>query len=278
LLDWSRGSANSDSGKAITPKKSKQLIYKALVGTRAFFIFCLALHQEQVEEVDTKGNQRMLKLTILFMAAVLMAAAAQRVGEVPTGAVDGTNAVFTLGYVPYPDTVRVYRNGIRLSVNTDFLLNGQTLTLLAIPTTGDVLAADYQVLIPSGFHMLLNKANGTCIIPSSSTNKMVSSSCSGADGQKMSIAPASGGYVLTVKSSNQQLDLLNAGTVDGTQVIQSPYSGNRSQIWQVLSVDNDNFFQITNVLTNSNSCLTLSGGAIVLQACSGLDTQKWQWQ
>ena len=219
----------------------------------------------------------MLKLTTIFMAAALMAAAAQRVSEVPTGVIDGANAAFTLGYLPYPDTVRVYRNGIRLSVSTDFLLNGQILTFLPVPTVGDLLMVDYQVLVPSGFHMLLNKATGACLMPSS-TNKMLSTSCSGADGQKMSVAPTSGGYVLTIKSSNQQIDLLNAGTVDGTQVVQSPYSGNKSQAWQALSVDNDNFFQLTSVLTNSSSCLTLSGGSVVLQTCSGLDTQKWQWQ
>jgi Ricin-type beta-trefoil lectin domain-like len=213
----------------------------------------------------------------VFIAAALMAAAAQRVSEVPTGTIDGTNAAFTLGYLPYPDTVRVYRNGIRLSVSTDFLLNGQTLTFLAVPTAGDLLMVDYQILVPSGFHMLLNKATGACIMPSS-TNKMLSTSCSGADGQKVSMALAAGGYVLTVKSSNQQIDLLNAGTTDGTQVVQNPYSGNRSQVWQALSIDNDNFFQLANVLTNSNSCLTLSGGSLVLQTCSGLDTQKWQWQ
>jgi Ricin-type beta-trefoil lectin domain-like len=235
------------------------------------------MHGQNGKSLQKRGNTRMLKIMTLFIAAALTAAAAQRVSEVPTGAINGTNAAFTLGYLPYPDTVRVYRNGIRLSVSTDFLLNGQTLTFLAIPTAGDLLMVDYQVLVPSGFHMLLNKATGACIMPSS-TNKVLSTSCSGADGQKMSIASASGGYVLTVKSSNQQIDLLNAGTADGTQVIQSPYSGNKSQIWQALSVDNDNFFQLTSVLTNSNSCLTLSGGSVVLQTCSGLDTQKWQWQ
>jgi hypothetical protein len=219
----------------------------------------------------------MSKLMALFAMLVLSMTGAQRVSEVPTGTINGTNASFTLGYLPYPDTVRIYRNGIRLSVNTDFTFNGQTLTFLTVPTAGDLLAVEYQVLVPAGFHMLLNKATGACIMPSS-TNKILSASCAGADTQKLSMSPGSGGYLLTIKSSNQQLDLLNAATADGTAVIQNASTGSKSQIWQPLSIDNDSFFQLTNALTNSNSCLTLSGGSIVLQTCSGLDTQKWQWQ
>lgn len=219
----------------------------------------------------------MLKTIILFAAIAITATAAQRISEVPSGAINGTNTVFVLGYLPYPDTVRLYRNGIRLSVSADFTISGQTLSLLSVPTVGDSLVVDYQVLIPSGFHMLINKATDTCIMPSS-TNKMLSTSCSGADTQKISAASVSGGYVMTIKSSNQQMDLLNAGTADGTQVVQSTYSGARNQVWQPVSLDNDNYFQLSNALTNSNSCLTLSGGSVVLQTCSGLDTQKWQWQ
>ena len=219
----------------------------------------------------------MLKIVTLFVAVAITATATQRISEIPSGTIDGVNTAFVLGYLPYLDTVRLYRNGIRLSVSTDFTINGQTLTLLSVPTAGDSLVVDYQVLIPSGSHMLINKATGSCIMPSS-TNKILSTSCSGADAQKISAAPISGGYILTIKSSNQQIDLLNAGTADGTQVIQNAYSGARNQVWQPASLDNDNYFQLSNALTNSNSCLTLSGGSAVLQACSGLDTQKWQWQ
>lgn len=219
----------------------------------------------------------MLKIITLFVAAALAATAAQRVSETPSGTINGINTVFGLSYPPYPDTVKLYRNGIRLSVNTDFTLNGQTLTFLSVPTTGDLLAVDYQVLVPSGFHMLINKATGTCIMPSS-TNKMLSTSCSGADAQKFSSASAPGGYVMTIKSSSQQLDLLSAGTADGTAVIQNAYSGAKNQVWQPLSLDNDNYFQLSNALTNSNSCLTLSAGSIILQTCAALDTQKWEWQ
>lgn len=68
-----------------------------------------------------------------------------------TGVINGTtgsdgNATFTLRKTPlatYP--VRGYRNGVRLTMGTDFTVSGATVTVLApeIPIAGDSLVFDY---------------------------------------------------------------------------------------------------------------------------------------
>lgn len=67
--------------------------------------------------------------------------------ESPAGAVDGSNTVFTLAQTPNPiASLAVYRNGLRLRVNLDYTLNGNSVlfqTGLA-PQQGDVLLCSYR--------------------------------------------------------------------------------------------------------------------------------------
>jgi hypothetical protein len=68
-------------------------------------------------------------------------------GEVPAGTVNGTNAVFTLANTPIGGSVKLYRNGIRLSAGGyDYNISGGTITFTqsAIPQSGDRLLADYR--------------------------------------------------------------------------------------------------------------------------------------
>ncbi len=71
-----------------------------------------------------------------------------RDGETPSGAVNGTNATFTLSYVPNPaGSLLLYKNGLLQKAGTDFTLSSQTVTFLAgaIPQTGDILVAVYRM-------------------------------------------------------------------------------------------------------------------------------------
>ena len=219
----------------------------------------------------------MIKVWMLSCLTLASVFGAQRVTETPRGSIDGVNALFTLSTLPYSDSIKVHKNGIRLTINADYTMNAQSITLLSVPSVGDILLADYDALIPSGYHMLVSKATNSCIMPGS-TNKLVSLSCAGTDIQSFNAAPSSSGFVLTVKSNGQVFDLLNSATVDGTAVIQSASSGSKGQQWQPVSLDNDTFFELTNVLSNGGSCLTVSAGSIVLQTCNGAVSQKWQWQ
>lgn len=66
--------------------------------------------------------------------------------EIPSGSINGTNALFTLANTPIAGTVRVYLNGLRLSVSAgDYTISGNSITFTAyIPETSDILVADYS--------------------------------------------------------------------------------------------------------------------------------------
>jgi len=67
---------------------------------------------------------------------------------VPTGAINGSNTVFTLGLTPSPTaSLQVYRNGLLMSVGVDYSLSGTTITFLAgsVPQANDKLICSYRV-------------------------------------------------------------------------------------------------------------------------------------
>lgn len=71
-----------------------------------------------------------------------------QVEEVPAGAVNGVNAVFTLSRTPIiPATLAIYKNGIkqRPGSGNDFTLSGATVTFEAgaIPSGADLIEAAY---------------------------------------------------------------------------------------------------------------------------------------
>jgi hypothetical protein len=68
-------------------------------------------------------------------------------GETPTGIVDGSNGVFTLGALPDPaSSLAVYRNGLLQKAGSDFSTSGQTIQFAAgaVPLPGDALLAAYR--------------------------------------------------------------------------------------------------------------------------------------
>jgi hypothetical protein len=65
--------------------------------------------------------------------------------ETPSGVCNGTNTIFTLIAVPAPGTEMVYLNGMLLEPGTgnDYLMVGNTITLLYAPDTGSKLRVYY---------------------------------------------------------------------------------------------------------------------------------------
>lgn len=72
--------------------------------------------------------------------------------EVPGGTIDGMNNTFTLAYTPLGASLMLFRNGIYLTANIDYMLNGQTIQFLsgAVPQPGDILIANYRVDTSAG--------------------------------------------------------------------------------------------------------------------------------
>lgn len=90
--------------------------------------------------LDTSTNPPTLRVISAAPAATYVD------GEVPGGAIDGTNAAFTLAAVPAASSLKLYRNGIRLTQGSDYTLSGQAITFAAgaVPQPNDSLMADYR--------------------------------------------------------------------------------------------------------------------------------------
>jgi len=72
--------------------------------------------------------------------------------EIPSGAINGTNTVFTLAFPPSPaGSLELYLNGLRLDANVDFTLTTNTVTFFSgsIPQSGDLVLASYRYANPS---------------------------------------------------------------------------------------------------------------------------------
>jgi len=69
--------------------------------------------------------------------------------ETPNGAMNGTNAAFTLSMTPTPATsLLLFRNGLLQKIGVDYTLNGSSVSFLAgsVPQPGDLLQASYRVM------------------------------------------------------------------------------------------------------------------------------------
>lgn len=65
--------------------------------------------------------------------------------ETPSGAINGSNTVFTLANVPSPaSSLKVYLNGARQRITEDYTLSGGTITFTIAPLTGSILLVDYR--------------------------------------------------------------------------------------------------------------------------------------
>jgi len=64
--------------------------------------------------------------------------------ETPTGLVNGINATFTSEFAFDGDTLEVWRNGSKLTVNEDYsITNSTTFVFFTSPITGDNLLINY---------------------------------------------------------------------------------------------------------------------------------------
>jgi len=71
-------------------------------------------------------------------------------GEIPSGAVNGSNVAFTLASVPNPAaSVALSRNGLLLKQSLDYTLSSNSILFLtgAVPQTGDTLLVSYRLAV-----------------------------------------------------------------------------------------------------------------------------------
>lgn len=65
--------------------------------------------------------------------------------ESPGGLRNGSNKVFTLIYTPALNSVRLYRNGLRVRQNSDYVLTNNVIMFVTAPIINADLIADYDL-------------------------------------------------------------------------------------------------------------------------------------
>src|SRR5689334_13425720 len=93
--------------------------------------------------------------------------------EVPSGAVNGSNAVFRLASTPSPaGSLELYRNGLYQRQGVDYEISANTITffLASVPSTGDLLAANYRFANPDDPLSSLASPQVVCSSTGSSTS------------------------------------------------------------------------------------------------------------
>jgi hypothetical protein len=64
--------------------------------------------------------------------------------ETPSGAIDGSNTVFTLSSTPLEgEAVDVYLDGLKQIPGEDYSISGVTITFVVAPAAGQTLKVDY---------------------------------------------------------------------------------------------------------------------------------------
>ena len=89
------------------------------------------------------------------------------------GAVNGSNAVFTLASAPSPaGSLALYRNGLFQRQGADYQISANTITffLASVPQTGDLLVANYRFANPGNLLSSLASPQVVCSSTGSSTS------------------------------------------------------------------------------------------------------------
>ena len=65
-------------------------------------------------------------------------------GEVPSGAINGVNTVYTIANTPITGSVQWFWNGVKSRVGVGHTISGTTITMTIAPETGDTLETNYR--------------------------------------------------------------------------------------------------------------------------------------
>lgn len=84
--------------------------------------------------------------TVTETAAQLNAIGSIIIREVPSGTIDGSNAVFTLAHTPISATEEVFLNGLLQNVGggNDYTISSGTITFASAPVSGSVVLVNYR--------------------------------------------------------------------------------------------------------------------------------------
>lgn len=100
--------------------------------------------QDEIEELKKK-----LESVRIAGASRAMGASVQRRflnNITPVGAIDGSNATYTLPKAPTTDSEKIFHNGVRMrsGSSNDYTISAKTITFNTAPLTADILLIDFE--------------------------------------------------------------------------------------------------------------------------------------
>lgn len=87
--------------------------------------------------VTTGGRRKTIGTVLSFTGGVLV--------EIPFGAVNGTNTVFLLSFIPDPGSEHIYLNGLLQAYVINYDMGIQSVTFVNAPQPGDIITVSYRV-------------------------------------------------------------------------------------------------------------------------------------
>ena len=207
----------------------------------------------------------------------------------------GTDGLNLGAYNPTPTAL--------VAATTDGESGGATVTAQGAVVAANALnvAAGFglgsNATVPNGWVNIISKASGKCMDLATWNGSnwgqapgtpVTQHGCWGGAMQQFQFWPVYDGYKVTIQLSGQQFDMVGGpdATSPGVPLGQYPYWGGTNEIFQVnLSATSWSTFAegyVTLQPASTGMCLTLAdnsgndGVAIVQQACTGADNQKWK--
>ena len=135
LLDQSGLFIKGDDDNALKIK-----CHELLTGTRTLRLVV----NDSTRTLDLGGN-----LTVSSSATISNTNTGDQTfssNEIPSGVVDGSNAVFTVAYTPVNSSLKVIRNGLLQNegAGNDYTVSGSVITFTAAPLSGDIIKCNYE--------------------------------------------------------------------------------------------------------------------------------------
>lgn len=85
-------------------------------------------------------------ITVQVGATVTTSSGSFVIGEIPSGAVNGSNATFTTAQNFVPESVQVFVNGVSQTNAVDYTTSGTTtINLNVSPVSGDYIRVNYKI-------------------------------------------------------------------------------------------------------------------------------------
>lgn len=132
-----------ENGKDGSPDNAEQIVEKLNTLEEAIDIEVIKGLKKKLEDLEKKWSSRPMFGGGGFSVGAMNFHIVDE--ETPTGTVNGVNTDFVIANVPSPATsLKVYKDGQRMKLTTDYTVAGKTITFLSAPLTDSIITVEYR--------------------------------------------------------------------------------------------------------------------------------------